>query len=218
MQITKFQLRNFKSFLDSGEIELKPGFNVITGQNNAGKTALLEAFTLAFSSVPHRSERTMPFSFSIPRPTSSASITFVVSGRELLQHMVPGVTYMFPRPIPSTHELKTGRLLRGTQDEMNEFLRTLPEALELEIKLRLDVTVGGESWKTEGSEFCGIYQTETTPDGRGLAYQVVLGESGIPHVVAGPVNTQPFENALATLAPSFRSCNKTCPVARCVIA
>ncbi len=40
MWITKFQVTNFKSFLDSGEIALKQGFNVITGQNSAGKTAL----------------------------------------------------------------------------------------------------------------------------------------------------------------------------------
>jgi energy-coupling factor transporter ATP-binding protein EcfA2 len=205
MYISNFRVSNYKSYRNSAEIELKRGFNVITGQNSAGKTALLEALTLAFTSAPHRSEKTMPFSSSRPSPTSSASITLIVSGRELVQHMAPGVTYMFPRPIPNSRESKTGRLLKGTEDEMNEFLRTLHEGLELEVKLRVDRIGGNELWRVEGSEFCGVYQTEVTADGRTTAYQVVLGESGIPHVVAGPVNTQPFENALATLAPSLRS-------------
>ena len=48
MYISKFQILNFKSYRDSTEIEFKPGFNIITGKNNAGKTALLEALTLRF--------------------------------------------------------------------------------------------------------------------------------------------------------------------------
>ena len=48
MKITRFQVRNFKSFLDSGEVALKPGFNVITGQNSAGKTSMLGGDGTAF--------------------------------------------------------------------------------------------------------------------------------------------------------------------------
>jgi AAA15 family ATPase/GTPase len=43
MYLSKFRVKNYKSFRDSGEIEFKPGINVIVGQNNSGKTALLEA-------------------------------------------------------------------------------------------------------------------------------------------------------------------------------
>jgi len=42
MQIKKLQIQNYKSFKLSEPIELGKGFNVIVGQNNSGKTALLE--------------------------------------------------------------------------------------------------------------------------------------------------------------------------------
>jgi recombinational DNA repair ATPase RecF len=61
MHISKFQIVNYKSYEDSGEIEFKPGFNILTGQNSAGKTALLEALTLQFTGTPHISDRTVPF-------------------------------------------------------------------------------------------------------------------------------------------------------------
>jgi AAA15 family ATPase/GTPase len=59
MHISKFQLFNYKSFQDSGLLEFTQGINIIVGQNNAGKTALLEALTLNFSDVPHRSIKTL---------------------------------------------------------------------------------------------------------------------------------------------------------------
>lgn len=45
MYISKFQVSNYKSFRDTVEITLTPGINIITGQNNVGKTALLEALS-----------------------------------------------------------------------------------------------------------------------------------------------------------------------------
>jgi recombinational DNA repair ATPase RecF len=45
MYISKFQVINYKSYRESGDVEFKPGFNILTGQNSAGKTALLEALT-----------------------------------------------------------------------------------------------------------------------------------------------------------------------------
>jgi AAA15 family ATPase/GTPase len=45
MCIKNFQVLNFKSYRDSGILKFGRGFNIITGQNNAGKTALLQALT-----------------------------------------------------------------------------------------------------------------------------------------------------------------------------
>jgi AAA15 family ATPase/GTPase len=60
MLISRVQVVNYKSFRDSGWIEFQPGINIITGQNSAGKTALLEAITLDFQNTPHRSISTLP--------------------------------------------------------------------------------------------------------------------------------------------------------------
>ena len=53
--ISKIHIESYKCFRNLGPLNLDPGINVIVGQNNAGKTALLEALSLRFDSKPHRS-------------------------------------------------------------------------------------------------------------------------------------------------------------------
>jgi AAA15 family ATPase/GTPase len=60
MYIAKFQVQNYKSFLSSQEVNLTSGFNVVVGQNNAGKTALVEALSLHFDNKYHMSMKTSP--------------------------------------------------------------------------------------------------------------------------------------------------------------
>lgn len=43
-KISRFRLVGYSSFADTGWIELSPGFNLIVGQNNVGKSALISAF------------------------------------------------------------------------------------------------------------------------------------------------------------------------------
>lgn len=57
MYISKFQVFNYKSFKDSTLLEFEPGINIIIGQNNAGKTAFLEALELNFKNNAHRNIR-----------------------------------------------------------------------------------------------------------------------------------------------------------------
>ncbi len=59
MYISKFKIKNYKSYLESSEINLQPGINIITGQNNAGKTALLQALSLKFGNFPHKSSKNL---------------------------------------------------------------------------------------------------------------------------------------------------------------
>src|SRR5229473_4755 len=59
LQLKKFRVWNYKSFFDSRELELGSGFNVLVGQNNSGKTALLEALQPnQLRDKPHRSFET----------------------------------------------------------------------------------------------------------------------------------------------------------------
>jgi predicted ATPase len=85
MYISRFELRNYKSFDEPAPLVLKPGFNIITGQNNAGKTALLTALGLNFGSNPHRSERTVPTPGSSPNQTSWADVSFTLRPQEVLR-------------------------------------------------------------------------------------------------------------------------------------
>jgi energy-coupling factor transporter ATP-binding protein EcfA2 len=90
MYIVKFQINNYKSFLSSQEINLTPGFNVIVGQNNAGKTAFVEALSIHFSDRYHISMKTVP-SPGIhlhDSPTSSVQIAFKLAEGETEQLLI----------------------------------------------------------------------------------------------------------------------------------
>src|SRR3989442_3329593 len=84
MHIAKFTVENYKSFRATPEIRLTPGFNVIVGQNNVGKTALVEALSLRAGSQPHRSLRTMPTRNAPLSGSSRVTIEIHLSRDELL--------------------------------------------------------------------------------------------------------------------------------------
>ena len=60
MHISKIRVQNYKAFYDSGWIDFQAGINIVSGQNNSGKTALLEALNMNFQNIPHRSLKTLP--------------------------------------------------------------------------------------------------------------------------------------------------------------
>jgi predicted ATP-dependent endonuclease of OLD family len=84
MYISKIRVKNYKSFLDSDEIEFKPGINLIVGQNNSGKTALLEALEMNFVNNPHKSEKTtFAQNQNVESRFSKADITLTLESDEL---------------------------------------------------------------------------------------------------------------------------------------
>jgi len=83
MLISKIQVLNYKSFRDSGWIEFRSGINIITGQNSAGKTALLEALTLEFSHIPHKSLSTLPKINSLLNPRSQVKFFLDFTEKEI---------------------------------------------------------------------------------------------------------------------------------------
>jgi hypothetical protein len=54
MRLMRMRVTNFSSFKDTGWIEFSPGINLIVGQNNAGKSALLRVFELPLEDNRHR--------------------------------------------------------------------------------------------------------------------------------------------------------------------
>ena len=99
MQISTFHLVNYKSYRDSGELQFSTGFNVLVGQNNAGKSTLLEALGLKFLSKPHKSLSTLPRFTSPVNPTSSAKVAITVTGEEL-KDILLSIEGSFFVPIP----------------------------------------------------------------------------------------------------------------------
>src|SRR2546421_9839388 len=84
MHIASFKVENYKSFRATDEVQLAPGFAVIVGQNNVGKTALVEALSLNFAHHPHRSLRTVPSAETPATGDSVVTARFQLSGEDLL--------------------------------------------------------------------------------------------------------------------------------------
>jgi len=105
MYLSKFQLFNYKSFLDSGLLEFTPGINIIVGQNNSGKTALLEALALNFDNVPHRSIKTLPSSSSRIDDKSRVKISLTFTKDEFILFLDQLPPQSIGIPLPDTHTL-----------------------------------------------------------------------------------------------------------------
>lgn len=86
MHLKNVVIENYKSFLGPQTIEFSPGFNVLVGANNAGKTALLELISLKFENRAHRSLETIPQKGGISNlGTSSVQINWTISTQQLRQ-------------------------------------------------------------------------------------------------------------------------------------
>lgn len=100
MRMSSFRVQNYKSFRDSGQLDFSGGFNVVVGENNVGKTALLEALSLAAPAKPHKSPATAPRYGTPVNQITQIEVRFVLSGaeaRDLLLENGAG----FSLPIPA---------------------------------------------------------------------------------------------------------------------
>lgn len=107
MYISKFSINNYKSYLKSGDLELNKGINIITGQNNAGKTALLQSLSLNFENLPHKSTTTLPNSFSKITAPSFANIELNISREELRTYIINDFSFL---DIPNFHGVNPSTL------------------------------------------------------------------------------------------------------------
>jgi AAA15 family ATPase/GTPase len=106
MHISKFELHNYKGYFAPSPIELVSGTNIIVGQNNAGKTALLEALSLNFTrnAKPHRSLQTIPTPDISLEPRSWADVSIFITGEELMS-IHKNYFREFAIPVPSSDNL-----------------------------------------------------------------------------------------------------------------
>ncbi len=172
MKITRFQVRNFKSFLDSGEVALKPGFNVITGQNSAGKTSMLEAMGLRFVGAPHRSLRTVPVPAAAFSQESVVDIEFSVERQELFYMMGNG---QYPLPAPEPGFAIPGNSPYRPRQNENRLLAWLSH--EAEFKLALRIPRGGVEPLSATGLVLGKYAHSPT-DSDGALSTLIISTDG----------------------------------------
>lgn len=80
MRLRKIRVQGFQSFSDSDEVEFADGFNLIIGQNNSGKSALLRAMRPSLPDDRHRTPDQWE-EYKLPQP--KISFTLEASGAEL---------------------------------------------------------------------------------------------------------------------------------------
>lgn len=83
MKPIKFRIINFKSILDSGECFFEPGYTVLAGKNESGKTTILEALA-AFDENAELSKKTRPIGTNLE---SEIYVTFEISKDELIEEL-----------------------------------------------------------------------------------------------------------------------------------
>jgi ABC-type cobalamin/Fe3+-siderophores transport system ATPase subunit len=99
MYLNQFRVKNYKSFADTEPIYLRQGFNLLVGQNDAGKTALLEA--LAFFPQGHKPHRTQKVPKGRPLPPKSELWVDVVMGGEEFRELLLSSANIFSFLLPN---------------------------------------------------------------------------------------------------------------------
>jgi AAA ATPase domain/AAA domain, putative AbiEii toxin, Type IV TA system len=115
MYIQSIRIKNYKSYRDSGEIPLGQNFSVIVGKNDSGKSAFLEALSLAHAALPHRSIVTARTADTLVPPDSVVEMTTSFSREEVEAILSKVAGFTIPAPPSDENEffLKTLELLDG---------------------------------------------------------------------------------------------------------
>jgi len=105
MRLESIRVRNYRSYGDSGILRFSPGFNLIVGSNNVGKTSLLLCISAKFGGEPQKSVLTLPVPEEPLNPISRVDYTLSASGTEFRRVVLSagnGPRY-FPWPADTQH-------------------------------------------------------------------------------------------------------------------
>ena len=164
MYISRFQLHNHKCFYEPPELQLEPGFNILTGQNNTGKTDLLKALSLIDAFDPHRSLKTIPTPGAQPEQVSWLDVSFLLTKDELAEIAnVQGKKFYIPYPHRDTGLYQSFGF--GSQHpSFEEFFKFVFSRESLTFKVQLLKEGNNQRWIIPKYPSFGIYKAaEATP-------------------------------------------------------
>jgi hypothetical protein len=161
--ISQFQIWNYKSFRETEAITLSRGMNIVTGQNNVGKTALLEALSLMFAEVPHKSITTRPLPTTLDIPVSKIGLTVVLSQTELLTMLAEQDVYL---PLPAgVAQLEGGTtILDRTPGSLKKLVDYFFSRTEFTFRFWLQSRGVTKEWLVPVFPSFGMYETNRPPD------------------------------------------------------
>jgi predicted ATPase len=141
MRVLEMRIENYKSYLKTDAIPFNPGFNVVVGANNAGKTSLLEVLGFNFVAMPHRSLKSIPEPERPPNPISRVYVRLMASGNEIRNALLAHSNPIFV-PAP--------RGIGGNEEEGRRFLSTL---LSKDVELAVLYKATHNSYGFEASHY-----------------------------------------------------------------
>jgi energy-coupling factor transporter ATP-binding protein EcfA2 len=116
MHIQSVRIKNYRGFQDSETLNFSPGFNLIVGANNVGKSSLLNCLAGKFIGEPHKSIHVLPTRDEPNDPISQVDFTVVASGEETRRLLINKGSGQYYIPWPSdnafSHEQATSVLQR----------------------------------------------------------------------------------------------------------
>jgi predicted ATPase len=187
MQIVKFQLQNYKSYNEPVSMEFGSGISVITGQNNAGKTALLEALSFQYKAIPHRSVKTIPKRTSPQAETTRIEVTFRISNDELRDFFISqrGSNISIPIPALKTPFATSIGYESHHWDNIQRLLAWLLSQSTHDVSLLMKKEMSAQqAWSAAAVPSIGGYPPERNGD-QALARQVVVEFDGTLHFTDG---------------------------------
>jgi predicted ATPase len=165
MYISCFQLYNYKSFYESPKLDLSEGFNLITGPNNVGKTALLEGLGLAFTGNPHRSFKTTGSPLNL---TSAVDVSFTVSRNEFWQILRRNPVNQYSIQLPAV-ESELGTLLgirdftaKNVERVWNWFVSQ--ESYRFDLRLERIANSDGQRWAVQQGRRSSLFSNPVSSD------------------------------------------------------
>lgn len=136
MYIAGINIKNYKSFKESGKIPFTKGFNVIVGANNVGKTALLEALSWTAKNNPHKNlDLTTTLNQSLD---SKAHIRIGLSDNEIFELHRNSTILGIPHP------------LNLTRPQLEDFTHRVETTLKGEFQLEVELGFANKQYTGHG--------------------------------------------------------------------
>jgi predicted ATPase len=192
MHIESVALTNYKSFLERQTLSLEPGFNLLVGTNNAGKTSVLDVIDMDNSlNEPHRSERTIPKFGGQPNQQSEFEVTLATRFNELWR--LTGSSQMY-LPIASM----------GPNSKGVDAIDSVREYIDADEQLRLNsiFSRGLETVKVTGNDF--IFGTASPQDGNTIPAAMIQYVPSHPQLQI-QIGSFSVHGSIGTYAQLFKS-------------
>ena len=171
MRIESVAITNYKSFLDKQTIQFEPGFNLLLGTNNAGKTSVLDVLDMDISlNVPHRSERTIPQYGGHTNLSSLLEVTLSTRFNELWRLAGAAQLYL---PLATTAEFHGGVSTAAT---IEKFI-----ADDGELLITSTFTQGGEKVSFKAGELVQGVASRNSPNEQ-LAAALIQFNPNLPQL------------------------------------